>query len=109
MSSTKLLTTLIEVALISRKLVIELASEIVGGVEGKREREEKDRETAEFIHLMEMEGDWDQEVEESVEIKAKVQLSRLLEEADQKVGRRRGGKRKHLRGKQRGQFRNRSS
>ena len=85
MSSTKLkqvlLTPLTEVALMARKLVIELAREIVGGVEREREREEKDRETAELIHLMEMEGD---EVEESVERKAMVQLSRLLEEADRK-------------------------
>ena len=87
-SSTKLkqvqLTPLTEVELMARKLMIELAREIDGGVEGEKKREEKDRGTAEVIHLMELEVDWEQEVEESVERKAMVQLSRLLEEADRK-------------------------
>ena len=77
-----LLTLLTELALMARKMVIELAIKIVGGVEGEREREVKDRETTEVIHLMEMEGDLEQEVEESVERKAMFKLSRLLEEAD---------------------------
>ena len=84
-SSTKLkqvlLTPLTELELMARKLMIELAREIVGGVEEERERKEKDRETAEVVNPMEME---EQEVEESVERKALVQLSRLLEKADRK-------------------------
>ena len=50
MTSTKLkqvvLTPLTVADLLARKLVIELAREIVGGVEGERERDAKDKETA---------------------------------------------------------------
>ena len=40
------LTPLTVADLLARKLVIELAREIVGGVEGERERDAKDKETA---------------------------------------------------------------
>ena len=45
------MTPLTEVELMARKLIIELAREIFVGVEGERESEEKDRETAEVIHM----------------------------------------------------------
>ena len=80
----------------TRKIMIELAREIVGGVEGERERKEKDRETAEVINPMEME---EQEVEESIERKALVQLSRLLEKADLKIRKEERSKEKAAEGK----------
>ena len=49
---------------------------------------------------MEMEGDWEQEVQECVERKALVQLSRLLEEADRKSREEERKKEKETEGKE---------
>ena len=41
---------------------MELAREVVGGLKDEKDRDEKDKKTAEAIRLIEDQGDWEQEV-----------------------------------------------